>query len=216
MDKKTVESALKELKEKSPKRNFVQSVDLIVTFRDLNLKNPEEQVDFFASLPHSTGKKARVAAIVGPELYDKAKEVCDTVITQEDFEKYKDKKEAKKLANSHDYFIAQADIMPKVAGAFGRVLGPRNKMPNPKLGSVLPAKGQVEPLYVKLQSTARITAKKSPMIQVKVGNASMKDSDVVENALQVFNQVVHHLPRENSNVKDVYLKLTMSKPVKIK
>ena len=215
MNKESIEKTIKELRETSKKRKFSQAFDLIVTLKDLNLKNINDQVDFFATLPHTTGKKIKVAALVGPELKEKATKVCDTVISQAEFDKYKDKKVAKKLANEHDFFIAQAEIMPKVAAAFGRILGPRNKMPNPKLGSVVPGKGQVEPLYERLQKTVRITAKKAPMIQIKVGSESMDDSEIIENILTIHNQIVHHLPKENSNVRQTLLKLTMSKPIKI-
>lgn len=213
MDKQSIEKTIKELRETSKKRKFSQAFDLIVTLKDLNLKNVNDQIDFFASLPHATGKKVRVAALVGPELKERADGVCDTVIEQKNFDNYKDKKLVKKLANDHDFFIAQAEIMPKVAATFGRVLGPRNKMPNPKLGSVLPGKGQVEPLYERLQKTVRISAKKSPMIQVKIGSEAMTDEQLVDNIMNAHNQIVHHLPKEGSNVKTTMLKLTMSKPI---
>ena len=215
MDKETAQKIIKELRQNAKKRKFSQSFDLIITLKDLNLKNPDDQVEFFTTLPHSLGKKIKIAAFVGPELKERAEGVVDTIIPQDDFDKYKDKKLAKKLAKEHDFFIAQAEIMPKVAGAFGRVLGPRNKMPNPKLGSILPGKGAVEPLYKRLQKTIRITAKKMPMIQVKIGTEAMKDEDIIENLTTAYNQIIHHLPKEKSNVKNVLLKLTMSKPIKV-
>ena len=67
MDKKQILSAIKELKEKH-KRNFKQSIDLIITLKDLNLKKPDEQVDFFAQLHYQKGKKITTCALVGPEL----------------------------------------------------------------------------------------------------------------------------------------------------
>ncbi|MCF7871850.1 hypothetical protein K9L97_02340 [Candidatus Woesearchaeota archaeon] len=214
MDKNLIQKSIKDLRENAKKRKFSQSFDLIVTLKDLNLKNVDEQVDFFTTIPHIQGKQ-KVAALVGPELEEKAKKICDITINVDDFDKYKDKKLAKKLAAEHTFFIAQAEIMPKVAATFGRVLGPRNKMPNPKLGSVLPAKGQVETIYERLQKTVRVMAKKSPVIQVKIGKEDMTDEQIIENIQHAYNQIVHHLPKEKSNVKEIMLKLTMSKPVKI-
>lgn len=215
MDKKTIEKALHELKKDSKQRKFKQSVDLIITLKDLNLKNQNEQLDLFITLNHGIGRKLKIAALVGPELQERAQGVCDLVIPQVDFEKYSDKRLAKKLGLEYDYFIAQADIMPKIATVFGRVLGPRGKMPNPKLGSILPAKGQIEPLYQRLQKTVRASAKKAPMVQVKVGSVEQSDEEVIENIMLVYNQVLHHLPKEGSNIKSVMLKLTMSKPIKL-
>jgi len=88
-------------------------------------------------------------------------------------------------------------------------------MPNPKLGSILPAKGQIEPLYQRLQKTVRASARKAPMIQVKIGGEEQKEEEVIDNIMMVYNQVMHNLPKEGSNIKGVYLKLTMSKPIKI-
>lgn len=214
MKKESLIQAIEELRKPENKKNFVQSFDLIVNLKDLNLKNADDQIDFFTNLKHSSDK-VKVAALVGQELYDGA-QVCDKVISQTEFDTYKkDKKAAKKLASEYDFFIAQADIMPKVAQAFGRVLGTRGKMPNPKLGTILPGKASVEPVYNKLQSTVRLTAKKTPVIQVKVGKENMKTEEIVENTNLIYDQLIHHLPREKSNIKNVMLKLTMSKPIKV-
>lgn len=214
MKKESLIKAIEELRKPENKKNFVQSFDLIINLKDLNLKNVDEQIDFFANLKHSPNK-VKVVALVGQELFDAA-QICDKVISETQFDDYKkDKKLAKKLANEYDFFIAQADIMPKVAQAFGRALGTRGKMPNPKLGTVLPGKATVEPIYKKLQSTVRLTAKKTPIIQVKIGKEDMKTEQIIENANIIYDQIIHNLPREKSNIKNVLLKLTMSKPINI-
>jgi len=173
-------------------------------------------VDIFLPLHYSKGKKTKVCALVGPELSAQAKEVCDFVVEHDDFPKYaKDKKLIKKLANGYDFFIAQANLMAEVAKTFGRVFGPKGKMPNPKAGCVVPPTANLKPLYEKLQTTVRISAKTTPSIQVIVGNEEMKDEEVLDNIMTVFNQVIHHLPAEKNNVRNIYLKLTMGKAMKV-
>jgi large subunit ribosomal protein L1 len=214
MKKESLKKALEELRKPENKKKFTQSFDLIVNLKDLNLKNPDEQVDFFTNLKYSS-TKVKVAALVGQEMSDAAK-VCDKVIKQTEFDTYKnDKKLAKKLATEYDFFIAQADIMPKVAQAFGRVLGTRGKMPNPKLGTIMPGKAPVEPVYKKLQNTIRLSAKKTPVLQARIGKEDMSDEQIIENALIIYDQIIHHLPKERSNVKNAMIKLTMSKPIKL-
>src|SRR3989338_4334941 len=173
MEKQELQSALQKAKDISEKRNFRQSFDIIINLKGLDLKKQEHQIDLFITLPHPRGKKAKVCAFVGAELMEQAKSVCDFAVPSDNFEKYKEKKEIKKLANSYDFFIAQANIMPKVATAFGRVFGPRGKMPNPKSGGVVPPNANIRPLYEKLQRTIRATAKTAPLIQCAIGTEEM-------------------------------------------
>ena len=215
MEKEQIQAAVQKAKDISDKRNFKQSFDLIINLKDLDLKKPEHQVDAFVTLPHSRGKKVKVCALVGAELAEQAKEIFDSVIMSDNFDKYKDKKEVKKIANSFDFFIAQANIMPKVATAFGRVFGPRGKMPNPKSGGVVPPNANLRPLYEKLQRTVRASAKTAPLVQCAIGSEDMNPNDLVENALTVYNSLLQVLPNEKHNIKDAYIKLTMGKPVKI-
>jgi len=216
MDKKAVEKALKELKDSSKKRKFSQSVDLIINLKEIDLKKPEQQVDYYLALEHGGKKPSKVCALVGAELIDDAKKTCDLAIPQTDFEKYaKDKKAAKKLAIEYDFFIAQANIMPQVATTFGKVFGPKQKMPNPKAGCVVPPKANLKPLHEKLQRTVRLKAKETPIMQIRVGDEAMSDDELTNNIVTLYNNLLHHLPAEKNNIKNIFLKFTMSKPVKV-
>ncbi|NQV08517.1 50S ribosomal protein L1 [Candidatus Woesearchaeota archaeon] len=212
MNNKEIMAAIKAARENSKKRNFKQSFDLIINLKNVDIKKTDEQLDFFVPLHFSRGKDIKICALVGPELESDAKNVCDNSIPASDFQKYaKDKKLVKKLAEEYYFFIAQANIMPQVATTFGRVLGPRGKMPNPKAGCVVPPKGSLKPLYDRLQKTIKIVAKTDPIVHCVVGSEEMPDEEVMDNILTVYNQVIHHLPQEKNNIKSAYLKLTMGK-----
>ena len=212
MNKQQVEKAIKELK-KGTKRKFSQSYDLIINLKAINPKS--DNVDFFVTLPHPKPKKPKVAMFAGSELKDQAEKFCDIVITESDFPKYSDPKAIKKLSQEYDYFIAQANLMPKVAQNFGKVLGTKGKMPNPKLGCVVPPNANLEPLVKKLQSTVRLSSNRATNLQCMIGKEDQNDDHITENALAVFTSAVKQLPQENQNIKNVQLKLTMGKPVKI-
>ncbi|MBR9691513.1 50S ribosomal protein L1 [Candidatus Woesearchaeota archaeon] len=215
MDKETVKKSIEELK-KSNKRNFKQTFDLIIVLKSLNLKKPEDQIEFYHQMHYSVGKQIKICALVGPELAGQAKELFDTTIHIDDFPKYaKDKKLLKKAGAEHDFFVAQATIMPQVATTFGKILGPKGKMPNPKAGCVVPPNANLKPLVEKLKKTVRIAAKTIPMIQLAVGKEDSKEEEVIDNILTTYNDLVHRLPGGKNNIKRVLLKLTMSKPVKL-
>lgn len=216
MEDKNIINAIKKLKSESKKRNFEQKIDAIFILKDLDLKKPDQQVDFFAQLHFPIGKKIKVCAFVGLELQPEAEKVCDKTISQTDFPKYQaDKKLAKKLVREYDYFIAQANIMPQVAQTFGKVLGPKGKMPNPKAGCVVPPKAALKPLYDKLQTMVKVQAKTQLVVYSMVGNEAQDEKEVADNIKTLYNQLIHHLPSENDNLKASYIKFTMGKPVKI-
>ena len=214
MDKDIVLKALQEAKQNSPKRKFNQSVDLIINLKGLDLKKPEHQVNLFVPLRYGRGKKIKICALVGPEAVSAAKKVCDDAISSEDFGKY-DKKKAKKLAKQFDFFIAHAPIMAKIAAAFGPILGPRGKMPNPKAGCVVPPNASLAPVCERLQNLIRVVTKNDPLVQCMVGKDDSKEDEVADNLMTIYNAVLHTLPNEETNIKSVFVKLTMGKPVQI-
>ena len=215
MEKELIQSALKKAKESSPKRNFKQSIDLILNLRWLDLKKPEHQINMFIALPHNTGRNISVCAFVDADMEPKAKDACDETISVDKFERYKGKQLIKQLASKHSFFIAQASIMPKVATAFGRVLGPRGKMPNPKIGGVLQSNTNLKQLCGTLKTTVNLVTKNEPTIKCRVGNEDTPDDKIIENVLAVYNNIVPKLPNDKQNVKNAMLKLTMGPAVVI-
>jgi len=214
MNKEKIIEILNKLKQ-GPKRNFKQSYDLIINTKGLNIKKPTDQVEFFTQLPHKAGKKLKICAIIGPELKSQAEEVCNKTILADELPKLTDKKVLKKISRDYDFFIAQANVMPKIAATLGRVLGPKGKMPNPKSGCIVPPNANLKPLYEKLQNTIKVSVKTSFSFKCLVGKEDTPDEQVTENILSIYNAMVHHLPREKENIKSVMVKLTMGKPVKI-
>ncbi|MBN2420943.1 hypothetical protein JXB27_01535 [Candidatus Woesearchaeota archaeon] len=215
MEQKQVIEALTKLKDPSNKKNFVQAVDLIITFKDIDMKKTDNQITVFANLPHVPGRDFKICALVGPEMKEESK-AADKVVLLDDFEKYKtNKKEMKKLSRDFDFFIAQANLMTNVAAAFGRILGPKGKMPNPKAGCVVLPKTNLKPIVERLKKVVKLVSRNTSMVQCSIGKENMDEKMLAENAVSVYNQVLHSLPQEKNNIRQVMLKLSMSKPVKV-
>lgn len=202
---KKLKQALEESR-KGKERKFDQTVDLIVNLQKYShKKNP---INLFVSVPHKV-KEKKVAAFfkVNSDLID--------TIPESDFVKFKDKKKIKGLVKKYDFFIAQASVMPKVATTFGRVLGPAGKMPSPQLGIIMDVSEKlINELKVKINTSIKIRVKESS-IKLSIGKQSMSDEDIIENIMSVFNEIVKALPRDKENIKNVEVKFTMTKPVKI-
>jgi len=214
MNKEEVLQAIKKVRESSKKRKFSQSFDLLVHLQDLNLKNPEENVSSFAVLKFARAKKVKICAFIDKDMKVNAEKVFDSVVLKDDFKAF-DKKKIKLLAGQFDYFVAQANLMAEIAKHFGKVFGPKGKMPNPKAGCVVPPNVPLEPLYDKLQRSVKLQTKNEMGVKCSVGDESMEDEKIAENVVVIYNHLIALLPGEEKNIKKVYLKLTMGGPVKV-
>jgi len=214
MEKKHFLKAIENLRKNSAKRKFSQSFDVIVNLKQLDLKKPDNNVMLFVDLPVSRGKKVRVGALVDTELSTKAKESCDVVVLKSEFSKF-DKKKIKDLVKGVDIFIAQATIMPAVATTFGKTLGPLGKMPNPKAGCVVPPTADLKPLVKRLQNVIKLENKGQLSIKAHAGVETMKDEELADNMNTIYSSISNALPQGKDNLKNVLLKLTMSKPVEV-
>ena len=212
MNKEDILKTLEIAKNNSKKRNFKQGIDLIVNLSNVDLK--KNKVEGFVTLTKPI-KKRRIGAFVDADLKDQAKEICDVVVLKDEFVKYKDKKLVKKLANQADFFIAQVHLMPQVASIFGRFLGSRGKMPNPKIGGVIPPKTNLKLLVERLNKTLMLEAKGGSMIKTLIGNEDSSVDDVVNNVMSVHEALITLLPKGKENIKNFVLKLTMGIPVRI-
>jgi len=200
-----LKKALVELR-KEEQRKFNQTLDLIVNLQKFDVK--KEAVNIFIQVPNQI-KKKKICAF----LTSKHKNI-DT-ITEEDFRVYSNKKELKKLEKNYDFFIAQAVLMPKIATVFGRVLGPSGKMPSPQLGIVPTADDKLlDELKEKIDHSVRIRSKEAS-IKLGVGKQSMKDEELLENIMSIYNALLKALPKGLDNIKNIEIKFTMTKPKKI-
>lgn len=204
--KENLKKALEELR-KSKQRKFDQTVDLIVNLQKLDLK--KTNINLVINLPHKV-KDKKIAGFL--EVVNKN---IDT-ITPNDFKKYHDKKVLKKVVEKYDFFIAQASVMPKVASTFGRVLGPVGKMPSPQLGIIVNANDKtIDELKQKINNSVKIKLKEAS-VKLPVGKQSMKNEDIIENINSIYNSLIKEFPRDKENIKNIELKFTMTKPIKIK
>ncbi len=203
--KEQLKQSLKELR-KDKERKFDQTVDLIVNLQKFDVK--KNQLNIFINVPHKI-KDKKIAGFL------ESKNANIETITQSEFKNYVDKKKLKNLVKKFDFFIAQGSLMPKVATTFGRVLGPAGKMPSPQLGIILNADEKtIEELKKKINSSIKIKIKEAS-IKLSVGKQSMKDEELIENILTIYQAILKELPREKENVKNIELKFTMTKPRKI-
>jgi large subunit ribosomal protein L1 len=199
-------------KEASPKRNFAQSVELIVKLRDINLKSPEGRINKTVELPNPPNKPVKICAIGGGDFALRAKAAgADLALSKEELEKMVgDKKAAKKLAEEYDFFIAEAPLMPLVGKILGPVLGPRGKMPTP-----VPPSAPLEDVLARHRRMVRIRVKDQPLVQCRIGTEDMDPKQVDENAKAVLAALEQSLQKGAKNIESVRLKLTMGPSVKV-
>ena len=201
-----IKKALLELR-KTEERKFDQKVDLIINLQKFDPK--KSQINVFVSVPYKI-KEKKICAFL------ETKNNSMETITPNDFKNYSDKKAMKKLMKGFDFFIAQASVMPKVASVFGKVLGPAGKMPSPQLGILMDINDKtIEEAKKKINNSIRIRIKEAS-IKLAIGKESMKDEEITENILAVYNVIMKELPKGKENIRNVELKFTMSKPEKIK
>src|SRR3989339_490996 len=164
--------AVQELRKTEKKHNFSQTVDLIVNLKDFDVRR--EAFSVFVTVPH----KIKDKRVMG--FFEKKSKVVDSIV-KEEFDRYKEKKDARKLIKGYDFFISNAKLMPSVASSFGRILGPTGKMPSPQLG-IIPSEDDkiVEGVLNRINSTVRVKVKE-PSIKIGIGKESLKDSEIVEN-----------------------------------
>jgi len=205
--------AIEEAKTKSKKRNFAQSIDMIINFTGVDFNKPENRIDLELALPNGRGKQIKVAVIVGNELIVEAKKVADKVITKEDIADLgADKKALKKLVSEYNYFLCQIDLMALVGKTLGQVMGPKGKLPKP----VLPT-AKLGPIIERLKNTVRVKTKGKflPTLHTAIGTEEMPNDQLVKNAEAVIYAIRDKLPNKEGNFRSIYLKTTMGQPVKV-
>jgi large subunit ribosomal protein L1 len=197
--------AVQKALEGAKKRNFVETVELAINLKDVDLSVPKNRITEDVILPNGRGKAVRICVIGGGELALKAKDVADLVITPEELQTIADdKKQAKKIANSTNYFIAEAPLMAVVGKRLGTVLGPRGKMPKPIPPGADPT-GMVE----SLRKTVSVRTKDRITFHAPVGTVEMPVEQIAENIDALLKRIELKLEKGRMNIESSYVKTTM-------
>ena len=210
--KDAIAKALAEVRAKTEKRKFAQSIELAVKLREIDLKKPDARINEALELPTAADKEVKVVVIAGGDLATRARAAgADLVIGREDLDKLgREKKEARKIAQNYDFFIAEAPLMPQIGKSLGQMLGPRGKMPTP-----VPPTAPIDDVIKRHRRNIRLRMKDQPVIQCKVGTEDMPDDVLIQNIQAVISRLEAKLEKGPKNISNVAVKATMGPRVKV-
>ena len=187
---------------------FDASVDLSVRL-GVDPRKANQMVRGIVTLPHGTGKTVRVLVLCTP---DKEQEAKDAGADHVGLDEYITKIEGG--WTDVDIIITMPGVMAKV-GKLGKILGPRNLMPNPKTGTVTNDVGKA----VTEVKAGKIDFKvdKTGIIHASVGKVSFDPQKLYENANELLSTIVKLKPSaaKGTYLKSVYLSSTMSPGIRI-
>ncbi|HRR66306.1 MAG TPA: 50S ribosomal protein L1, partial [Methanomassiliicoccales archaeon] len=197
--------------EHSPKRNFVQTVDLSINLKDVDMSIPKNRIQEDIILPHGRGKPIKVCVIGSGEMLLKAKDVADRVVSVEELGTIADdKKQAKKMATEFEYFIAEAPLMPTIGKRLGIVLGPRGKMPKP-----IPPGADPKPMIDNLRRSVPVRSRDRLTFHTAVGTTDMPPEEIADNIEQIVKRLSTKLEKGTMNIRSAFVKTTMGPSEKV-
>jgi large subunit ribosomal protein L1 len=173
---------------------FDSSVDLHIRL-GVDPKKADQAVRGTVTLPHGTGKTKKVLVLCPPEKEAEAKAAGADFVGLDEF--------VTKIEGGWvdvDVIIATPSVMPKI-GKLGKVLGPRNLMPNPKTGTVTnDVAGAVNEV-----KGGKIAFKvdKAGIIHASIGRVSFGAEKIAENSQELINAIIRLKP---SSAKGIYLR----------
>jgi large subunit ribosomal protein L1 len=173
---------------------FDSSVDIHIKL-GVDPKKADQAIRGTVSLPHGTGKTKRVLVLCTPDKEAEAKNAGADLVGLDEF--------VSKIEGGWtdiDVIVATPSVMPKI-GKLGKVLGPRNLMPNPKTGTVTnDVAGAVNDL-----KGGKIAFKvdKVGIIHASIGRVSFASDKIAENSQELINAIIKLKP---SSAKGTYLR----------
>ena len=200
---------IKEAKTADKERKFKQSLELIMTFKDIDVKKGFS-LNETVQLP-KTSSHASVCVMASGDMGLKAKSAkADKVMNGDEVNTMgANKRESRKLINKYDFFLADTKLMPVVGKVLGQLLGPRGKMPTP-----VPFNAPIDSFLERFRTSIRIRVKNSLAAACKIGDETMDDADLLSNATAVINAIEKKLPNGDKNIKKIMVKTTMGKLIK--
>ena len=173
---------------------FDESIEIAMNL-GVDPRHADQMVRGTVSLPNGTGKTVRVAVFARGPKADEAKEAGADIVGAEDL-----METVQGGTIEFDRCIATPDMMP-IVGRLGKVLGPRNLMPNPKVGTV--TMDVKEAVTAAKGGQVQFKAEKAGVVHAGIGKASFDAAKLAENVRAFVDAVAKAKP---SGAKGTYMK----------
>lgn len=187
---------------------FDSSVDLHVRL-GVDPKKADQAVRGTVTLPHGTGRTKKVLVLCTPDKEEEAKAAGADHVGLDEF--------IKKIEDGWtdiDVIVATPSVMPKI-GKLGKILGPRNLMPNPKTGTVT---NDVQ-AAVKDVKAGKVAFKvdKAGIVHASIGRVSFSPVKLAENSQEFLNAIIKAKPStaKGTYLKSIFMASTMSPSVAV-
>src|ERR1700677_1193298 len=203
----TVEEAVKMVTARAPAR-FDETIELSINL-GVDPRHADQMVRGVVALPSGTGRSLRVAVFAKGAKADEARKAGADIVGAEDLAE-----QVNKGVIDFDRCIATPDMMG-VVGRLGKVLGPRNLMPNPKVGTV--TMDVTQAVKDAKGGAVEFRVEKAGIVQAGVGKASFTEDAIIANVKAFVDSVVKAKPQgaKGTYLKKISLSSTMGPGVKI-
>jgi large subunit ribosomal protein L1 len=187
---------------------FDSSVDLHIRL-GVDPKKADQAVRGTVTLPHGTGKTKKVLVLCTPEKEAEATAAGADFVGLDEF--------IQKIEGGWtdvDVIIATPSVMPKM-GKLGKVLGPRNLMPNPKTGTV--TNDVVAAIKDVKAGKVAFKVDKAGIVHASIGRVSFSSEKITENSMELLNAIIKAKPStaKGTYLKSVFMASTMSPAIAI-
>jgi large subunit ribosomal protein L1 len=196
--------------ENKNQRKFEQSVELAINFKGVDFSKQTNRLNLDVLLPNGKGKTNKLALFATEKNFiEGAGRNGIEVIDGNSLTSIATNKERMTSLLNYD-LIAQPNLMPTIAKQLGPFLGPRNKMPKP-ITSVQELSRIAEDMSKRI--SIKNKGKFLPTVHCVVGSEKMEARKVYDNIKEVVSNVDKAVGA--NRIRSVYVKLTMSKPLRL-
>ena len=203
----TIEEAVKLVKSNATAK-FDETIEIAMNL-GVDTRHADQMVRGVVGLPNGTGKSMRVAVFARDVKAQEAKDAGADIVGAEDL-----MESVQAGTIDFDRCIATPDMMP-IVGRLGKVLGPRNLMPNPKVGTV--TVDVTEAVKAAKGGEVQFRAEKGGVVHAGIGKASFDENQLVENVKAFIDAVAKAKPSgsKGSFMKGITLSSTMGPGVTV-
>ena len=203
----TIEEAVKLVKSNATAK-FDETIEIAMNL-GVDTRHADQMVRGVVGLPNGTGKSMRVAVFARDVKAQEAKDAGADIVGAEDL-----METVQAGTIDFDRCIATPDMMP-IVGRLGKVLGPRNLMPNPKVGTV--TVDVTEAVKAAKGGEVQFRAEKGGVVHAGIGKASFDEIQLVENVKAFIDAVAKAKPSgsKGSFMKGITLSSTMGPGVTV-